>query len=116
MKANELRLGNFIYSFGNKTDVTTKVLEAIESEYMGGSPFEPIPLTTDWYEDLGLTWCEMRNGWAIMVSESNSMVCDGRGDVEIGDDVKLDSPLRYVHDLQNLYFELTGEELTINAL
>lgn len=115
MKAEELRIGNFIQD-GLDTFTVSGIMEnsvclkefpiVHESLRIGKvvnslllSHFEPIPLTDEWavkfgYENLG----EM----ALAFSE------DGIVSVEFqGSDFKG----MFVHQAQNLYYALTGEEL-----
>lgn len=71
--------------------------------------FDPIPLTPEWLERLGfiddLPWAK---GNFRVDSENRFHVVDGTGYSVI-----VARNIEYVHQLQNLYFALTGEELTI---
>lgn len=77
-----------------------------------------IPLTEEWLLKFGFdfsvdTW--YLNGVAIWETEC----CDAKGNEEIGFFYELrevgmmDMNIKYVHQLQNLYFALTGQELKI---
>lgn len=87
LKANELRIGNWIHV--NVTDGTTKNIQvdadAIKEidEYPKG--FEPIPLTHEIVHKANYHPTQ----WSIL------------------------SQIKYVHQLQNLHFALTGKELEI---
>lgn len=117
MKANEIRLGNLFkcYNF----DLT---IGSINKEYVGHitneggfliTDLEPIPLTEEWLVKFGFYESET-NGeyWLpklafIKKNEYGFFVYKIRkGLTEI-------SKFQYVHQLQNLYFALTGEELTL---
>jgi hypothetical protein len=74
---------------------------------------QPVTLTEDWLNKFGFHWCGMRNGWIIDISKGNIMVIDGRGNFAIGDSCEMDNPVLYVHQLQNLFFALTGKELEL---
>ncbi len=126
MKANELRLGNFIYwdipekenvihkvvGIGNGKPTTTPISlgEIIED-------YEPIPLTEEWLVRLGFDeWSDghwktrnslNKNGWSdkfnyYLPYNTMSTYC---GNVII----------EYVHQMQNLYFALAGDELQDSA-
>lgn len=113
MKASDLRIGNLILNGADcEFKVNHQTIGNFYSAQILGS-FKPIPLTEEWLEKLGFIWCDLRNGWIIEISKSNTLLIDGRGNVFIGDDVELDNPILEVHQLQNLYFALTGEELKI---
>jgi hypothetical protein len=128
MKANELRIGNFIMfsETGAKFRVVEidnygfRVANANEDTWIGNYNFEGIPLTEEWLLKLGF----------ILLSESkyskkfecinNDSFCFSFP--KLGANVhhygmsyrgELLSNIKHVHQLQNLYFALTGEELTI---
>ena len=116
MISTELRIGNWVEIIDSK-DLCTKVEKStfdcnIEKNY------KPIPLTEQWLLNFGFdfsidTW--YLKGVAIWKTEC----CDAKGNEEIGffyelrDVGMMDMHIKYVHQLQNLYFALTGEELII---
>ena len=110
-KANELRVGNYfqwieIASMGIGVDVITK-----DNHYTYEDFKEPIPLTEEWLVKFGSdsvgciklptgsTLQITMNKYGCVIWNGNLSEC-----VEIGD-------CNHVHQLQNLYFALTGEEL-----
>lgn len=107
MKSEELRLGNYVFEQGEFVNIT-QIDESIVS-YHG---YEPIPLTEEILLKCGF--------------EKQSAVYSLGADLVIGidldfvgiyndrneDDIELDCP-KYLHQLQNLYFALTGKELNI---
>lgn len=113
MKANELRIGNWVNSrieVGVFYDVMVT-----KNDFSGNIDlFKPIPLTKEWLVKLGL-----KNGFSdlqftIKVTENCSMsvfINQNGNNCYIGDELEV--RIEYVHQLQNLYFALTGEELTI---
>jgi hypothetical protein len=102
MKAEELRIGNYVYDTLGK--VNRIDLEAIT--YIVKEPHnqvKPLPLTEEWLLKFGF--------------ENNKL---GLFDVrKVVDDIAYHiyfikthlKEIQYVHQLQNLYFALTGEEL-----
>lgn len=105
MKANELRLGNWVYDEGDlKTPIQIVRLEEDNTGWL-----KPIPLTEEWLLKFGAEENILRlidDMW-IQFEDGEWCVCndnDGFYDV---------SCIKHVHQLQNLYFALTGEELKI---
>ena len=135
MKANEFRLGNLIYSPIEKEIVKLVAIEQgnrpITLGKMGTSSFsgfdclEPIPLTEEWLLKLGLQireitvdgkqqkhYSDFRNIAIEVLSKDYLMLGLHKGHEHI-------EPIRrveYLHQLQNLYWCLCGEELTFNNL
>jgi hypothetical protein len=84
----------------------------------------PIPLTEEWLEKLGFEF-DPPYGWiqnTVVISKGRSVDyefhrrCYGRHPVHTNAIMPMDVviPLRYVHQLQNLFFDLTmGKELEI---
>lgn len=127
MKANELRIGNYV-SHEDYTIESFKVISItlINDDYeimtSGGKHGQwvncidliiPIPITEEWL----LKFCfEKLIGWDDMIYFNNNGIhiylCgNGKEDwFEYENDIVIKS----VHQLQNLYFALTGEELTTN--
>jgi len=125
IKAHELRVGNWVK---NKIDTYVKVLniqeetinQIFDDDGVVGSYridyFEPIPLTPEILEKCGLSNVWIKESWIIV---------EDRFDLELfGYAMKVRNSshtkeiefayFKYLHQLQNLYFALTGEELIIN--
>lgn len=110
MKANELRIGNLIESRTcHHVIVNWGTLRAISN---GERTYKPIPLTEEWL--VKLKFNKDFTGWQnkgirlYFDDILNSIVLDTDG-CDYLNQVKI----QYVHQLQNLYFALTGEELTL---
>jgi hypothetical protein len=114
MKASELRIGN-ITSMGVVCSIEDNVFRVLDSE---GDTFkntwadiQPIPLTEEWLLKLGFT--DEEDYLELEIHESLSIIYVGYlalmldGVIIQINDVNSDK----VHQLQNLYFALTGEEL-----
>jgi len=114
MKANELRKFNLVSTGGVICQVRSiGVYENIRlspypdngwMESFDTSDVSPIPLTEEWLKRFGFrrvnsTWHKLGN---LCINISH--------DVEWGGNW-MGIRLKYVHQLQNLYFALTGEEL-----
>jgi len=129
MQPTELRLGNWVFNDENKP-VQLVVIETAEfaewngsdSQYMfledGGykySAIKAIPLTPEILQKCGSP--ETKGLW--YEHEISSFFLDGSGNFFAGEVLNVDSPviaknIKYLHQLQNLYFMLTGSELTVN--
>ena len=101
MKASELRIGNSIMQDGDFVFVTWWRLELMEKNKL---EYKPIPLTEEWLFKFGF--------------EKAYETCYQYKDFILNDkfimmDIDITIQLKYVHQLQNLYHSLTGEELTI---
>lgn len=140
MKANELRIGNLgknihdeIYECHAITRFTQHFKgvdkkEAREENDTLNTFIFPIPLTEEWLEKLGLiqlsSWCGNDGDWyrsfgentnnserfSIDVNTHNKEFCF---DYEMGGLGEVSVVVKHVHQLQNLYFALTGEELVL---
>ena len=118
MELRELRIGNVIRSkVSGITGRPTIPWEILEEDVVniisnGIDNYEPIHLTVDWllrfgfensslilseyYIDCFTVWC--KNGIYFICNDGN-----------------IKPKLEYVHQLQNLYFALTGKELELSA-
>lgn len=113
MTANELRIGNLVIAKDTPLESIVKVRaqHIAEAEEHNPSWFlHPIPLTPEILEKAGFkydTVCYYRNGVHIgSFKDGLYFTCSpiSKDSVEI----------KYLHQLQNLYFALAGEELEIN--
>lgn len=120
MEANELRLGNYVFDgLGNLTEVTAKmIVEQHQSDIASCIYLQPIPLTEQWLIDFGFekvnssSELHLKKGFFHWYSSTKSIVLEFDSGIN-GDcyDFFLDDNCDKVHQLQNLYFSLTGEEL-----
>jgi hypothetical protein len=121
MKANELRIGNLVMYSNNSIIFTVSGLhefgmdcfDDIEETYIEYDQFEGIPLTEEWLLKFGF------NQYETVVIKTHNYI---KGNFKFNSAVlwvaeykgiHIESKILYVHQLQNLYFALTGEELTI---
>lgn len=122
MKATELRIGNWVKikpinppSNHNTCEITSADFARslkIEGYF---NCYEPIPLTEEWLKRFGFE--KHINGWVLEDNFITIHSDDMDNDVFIrtGGMSKAEyiTCVDYVHQLQNLYFSLTGEELTL---
>ena len=140
MKANELRIGNLIRFSEDGTIFTIDSIEekglSVQNEkeiaWIDLEEFEPIPLTEEWLLEVGfqikdqlsvhktkiyyisgidvdycLCFADFRQDFGFYIEYTDSPF-----DKDLGVLYPITFGIKYVHQLQNLYFALTGEELT----
>lgn len=129
MKANELRIGNYIYSletqnFQRITGVTEEhpFFDSITFDYPNYDEIESIPLTEEWILKFGFVY----NGWnyyfgkyvfhAQGKKDNNEFLNTEFGIRKENKIIVISYHINFVHQLQNLYFALTGAELTFAKL
>jgi hypothetical protein len=140
MKSSELRIGNLVDTIefknvevlGISTNNIGITIDSMVFVSVDVSDIKSIPITEKWLIKFGFTKYEWMDGCFIKTSfgdlmiqffrdeihlfftkvsvDSKGMMFDGRRFVG---DKKTFTKIQYVHQLQNLYFALTGEELTI---
>ena len=120
IQINELKIGNLIKRNGifAKIEVINNELDEV---YFMGEDFyysdfccniEPIPLTEEWL---------LKFGAELLYDNKYDFECYNFGYFELThkgycftfQSQQISEPIKYVHQLQNLYFCLTGAELTV---
>ena len=119
MEANELRIGNLVKVDSNPFESVTQIFKdgVVTDAYDVVNSFkdlEPIPLTEEWLVKFGfreelLYWVIDMMGTELSIIKESGSALVGLEHECGGTDLKI----QHVHQLQNLYFALTGEELTI---
>lgn len=122
MKPSELRIGNWYESQnGSLKGVRDGNYSQIEEpgDLLFAQFMLPIPLTEEWLLRFGFKNLNNNPYWLSLIHNGTGIHIGTNSNVELqfflGDGtVKTKLKLNYVHQLQNLFFALTGEELTIN--
>lgn len=143
MKASDLRIWNLVKyredlkdmkpeRVGKKIEVgADDILFLTEIEGYNECPIEPIPLTEDWLLRFGFEkdgeceheYTEYYYSKSVIIGQSNHSerirIILPSNHCEIGDTMDdmmylLNISIDYVHQLQNLYYCLTGEELKLS--
>ena len=124
MEAKELRIGNLVYdtrTVGDRTGLPPVRNKTKITSIEEGSVYryiEPIPLTPEILEKAGFVTSEELSYKTVynLKGVEISLIKDKRilFDVDNGDFVFGFTKIKYIHQLQNLYFALTGEELEVN--
>ena len=134
MKANELRIGNLV-DLGNRIAKIIEIsnlscvvvdLEETQDTIEDYERTKPIPLTEEWlykfgFEDIDksdndyITYTDLNHDYYLQIDvrrkDGKYSILDNSFD-DLRDFSMVD--ISYVHQLQNLYFALTGEELILN--
>lgn len=118
MKATELRIGNYLNGKQGhviiteiRTNNSVKILDNTSSFYVG-TCLQPIPLTEEWLLKFGFKQISER----VYIKNYHYGYEFGITNIFI---IKNDNyfmrykHIQHVHELQNLYFALTGEELIL---
>ena len=130
MEANELRLKNWAIHPASGTEIQlteTDIIQIMERIQDGlNQNYEPIPLTTEWLERAGFVkefddvysiglptgdGVDLLLEWGDCCLRRNHVGKEKKeGDKNPYDYAYIKSP-KYVHQLQQLYFSLSGKEL-----
>lgn len=137
MEAKELRIGNYVHFFHPDRNLRAPynqliqvTIEGIDQIQGGHERFMPIPITAEWLERFGFV-CEVKGGYqywkrANEAGEFLDWLSFRRSEISawgiLGREMEdhfqsylaKDVRIFYVHQLQNLYYCLVGEELYIN--
>lgn len=118
MGANELRIGNIV---GYKGTSEIAFVELIHKnhfdcrdefgEFTPNAKYEPIPLTEEWLLKFGFKRIEVE-GYPVFLNKIFAIEFYEEESDVLFENISI-AQIKYVHQLQNLYFALTGEELTI---
>jgi len=127
MKANELRIGNLV-DLGNRIAKVIEInhlacvvvdLEETQDTIEDYERTKPILLTEEWLIKFGFKrhHADYSNDVIYIKNVPNNIEFEwGIYPNELGSGVQIKNRklLKYIHQLQNLYFALTGEELILN--
>lgn len=125
LKVKDLRVGNYIYSSLTESvvEVSTKVLRLMESEIRvkGETTYKGVPITEDillkcgfsrglYIDNLFFTKLDIVNG------DYSEIIIDMSDCLEVHLDINnfsIKVECKYLHQLQNLYYSVTGKELEV---
>lgn len=118
MKASELRIGNWVYSDRYSTDIKVEEISTFGIKIDGDffwesmSLIKPIKITEEWLSKFGFE--EYTKGLLSHKHKYFNLSKTEGGYYYSPDGYHTTECLiKYVHQLQNLYFALTSEELVI---
>lgn len=112
MKAKQIRIGNLVMDGHEVEKVNARMISMLAGNH---ADFDPIPLTEEWLLKFGFEFHVNANCENFYYTK-DAFIC-----IRCDEDFEwfryyngdFYSEIEYVHQLQNLYFALTGEELTL---
>lgn len=113
----ELRVGNFICLSRDKSviKVIPQIISDVGDIIISGF-YKPIPITEEWLEKLGF---KNHGHYYTLDFRAGTIAYDGRLNLTLGfppGGVSVIPEIKYVHQLQNLYFALAGKELHLKQV
>lgn len=121
MTANELRINNLVLIDGKVRKLTS--ISEIEVMYFNERDkstylctfknVQPIPLTNEILEGIGFEKVNHIHGYSFWMYRKDGVICVGIYENHTEVNFKRSAHIKYVHQLQNLYFSLTNTELPI---
>ena len=115
MKAEELRIGNWVRIKDEEVKTHAQVegtgnLQHVAGQLWSIEELEPIPLTEEWLERFNVEWSD----WRVTYNKTiDAYEVERKYTSMYGEEWVFMSNVRYIHEFQNIYHALTGEELTI---
>lgn len=116
MKANELRIGNYYDNHGQIGTITPSNI--MDVAFSQRTWCKPIPITEEWLVKFGFR-NSINSKYYYIIKETLVVGFNPSGVCIVIDDDNGEelaemyfNHIKHVHQLQNLYFALTGEELT----
>jgi hypothetical protein len=125
MKRTELRIGNLVEGNGKIHEVSSiyadDIIRLFNKDKIASigcfslKVINPIPITEEWLFKLGLDYTSEKDYYYITFTIKGLFFQSSTSPDGFVYDRLLETAvfIKYVHQLQNLYFALTGEELTI---
>ena len=121
LKCTDLRIGNLVYSketnrFQKITGLTDEnpFIDAVTFDYTNYDEIEAIPITEEMLFNFGYGKKHdiyYKNNSLLRFIGNEVFYC--RGEIDDAEFQEYITSVKYVHELQNLHFALTGCELTV---
>lgn len=120
MKAKDLRIGNLVYNKVGDIKVVRFIACLDEIHNCSIEEIQPIPITEDWLKRIGFKksnafWIDLTTHYLELIGPVHNYyypVYAEIGELSSEPEQRVSlNRIQYVHQLQNLYFALTGEEL-----
>ena len=113
MKNTELRIGNYVNAFGTNPGIVDELYKThlyikwtdstVTYSY---DELKPIPLTEDWLKKFGFKKSIYSTKEDTHWNNGEKAIKQRNGIIYL-----CDVEIKYIHQLQNLYFALTGKEM-----
>ncbi|GGG63731.1 hypothetical protein [Epilithonimonas arachidiradicis] len=116
MNAKELRIGNLVSDIntGDNVQVDIKIIQSIMN---GKTNYKPIDLNDEWFKKFGFSkehfgyYYENIYEFSVLASRNNAYIVRWGNQVLAGAE-----PIRYVHELQNIFYALKGIDIPMKRL
>lgn len=113
MEANELRIGNYVMWQNTLIHIETHNLFNRTLQKINEDRCNPVPLTEEWLLKFGFISDEITfelNGFMLGQYKDNHFYYLPTNQINL----RHKNQIKYVHQLQNLYFALSGKEIILN--
>ena len=102
-----LKVGNLVYDNKSQSNIFIT-----ESNIGDTQNFEPIPITSEWLEEIGFQK-QLQNKTSYPIRNTNKVEfkLDSSDNYDWENSVNNFPKVKYIHQLQNIYFTLTEREL-----
>jgi hypothetical protein len=118
IQLNEIRLGNLVKADNEKIwnstyngSIVAVDIDILMDIFKDENLYSPIPLSVELLEQAGFKW---QGGDHYANEENDIWIEDKSGLYRFARPFLTKYNLKYLHQLQNLYFALTGTELEVN--
>ena len=114
---NEIRVGNVLSMNGKNFILSRDLFSRMLSEPESLEKIQPVLITEDMLKKTGFQSLDEPGGWTFLhvfvykVYHEDEVFYEVHFVKEFEDRVTLPQRLKFIHKLQNLYFEVTGIEL-----
>lgn len=108
MDAKELRIGNYVSVNRFGVDIPAIIERGSEIDNCDIENYQSVLLTEQWFLDFGYVRRELNGFICYTIKDNLILFCN---EMFIAD--KIGVNIKHVHQLQNLFFCLTGEELKV---
>ena len=119
MKDSDLRVGNYYLQYGNYHKVCYEVIERLSKSDINQVWCEPIPLSDEILQKCCFEQIVYKRKGCLedvykYVEDGKPCIFVNLNEGVLSVDFYKGLKIKYLHQLQNLYFALTHEELTVN--
>ena len=111
MEAKELRIGNYVDLYGNAAQIHRTDFSKNEHG-IAVEEGKPIALTSEWLVKLGFVYNPKYTYENVYEFKNIQLAYSNTEGWYLGNE-ETELEIKYIHQLQNLYFALTQEELTL---
>lgn len=115
MKVNELRIGNWVMGYNDPFKWSLEHFDLLKQADLDEIIKAPIPLTEEILLKCGFAYNHPESRDSFSLGNIHFLLNDG--DSVIGNGLYMNgyriADVRYLHQLQSLYFAITGEELKV---